>query len=91
MTNPENTLFAIKRLIGRRFDDPTTKKDIDLVPYKITSGDNGRDRSEEDLFLPRVGAYHFRDRLRGNRCSEELGAFLQKDPVVNQRSILDFQ
>jgi molecular chaperone DnaK len=41
VTNPENTLFAIKRLIGRRFDDPTTKKDIDLVPYKITSGDNG--------------------------------------------------
>ena len=41
VTNPENTLFAIKRLIGRRFDDPMTKKDIDLVPYKITSGDNG--------------------------------------------------
>jgi molecular chaperone DnaK len=41
VTNPENTLFAIKRLIGRRFDDSTTKKDIDLVPYKIVSGDNG--------------------------------------------------
>ncbi|WP_374369947.1 molecular chaperone DnaK [Dongia sp.] len=41
VTNPENTLFAIKRLIGRRFEDPTTKKDIDLVPYKIVSGDNG--------------------------------------------------
>lgn len=41
VTNPENTLFAIKRLIGRRFDDPTTKKDIDLVPYKIVTGDNG--------------------------------------------------
>jgi len=40
VTNPENTLFAIKRLIGRRFDDPMTKKDIDLVPYKIISGDN---------------------------------------------------
>lgn len=40
VTNPENTLFAIKRLIGRRFDDPMTKKDIDLVPYKIVSGDN---------------------------------------------------
>jgi len=41
VTNPENTLFAIKRLIGRRYDDPMTKKDVDLVPYKIISGDNG--------------------------------------------------
>jgi molecular chaperone DnaK len=41
VTNPENTLFAIKRLIGRRFDDPVTKKDVALVPYKIVSGDNG--------------------------------------------------
>ncbi|HVY99633.1 MAG TPA: Hsp70 family protein, partial [Dongiaceae bacterium] len=41
VTNPENTLFAIKRLIGRRFDDPMTQKDINLVPYKIISGDNG--------------------------------------------------
>ncbi len=41
VTNPENTLFAIKRLIGRRFDDPVTKKDMDLVPYKIIKGDNG--------------------------------------------------
>jgi len=41
VTNPENTLFAIKRLIGRRFDDPTTKKDMDLVPYKIVKADNG--------------------------------------------------
>lgn len=41
VTNPTNTLFAIKRLIGRRFDDPTTKKDADLVPYKIIKADNG--------------------------------------------------
>lgn len=41
VTNPDNTLFAIKRLIGRRFDDPMTKKDIDLVPYKIIKADNG--------------------------------------------------
>ncbi|WP_184261369.1 molecular chaperone DnaK [Novispirillum itersonii] len=41
VTNPENTLFAIKRLIGRRFDDPTVKKDQGLVPYRIIKGDNG--------------------------------------------------
>lgn len=41
VTNPENTLFAIKRLIGRRFDDPTVAKDQKLVPYKIMKADNG--------------------------------------------------
>ncbi|MBP7334647.1 molecular chaperone DnaK [Niveispirillum sp.] len=41
VTNPDNTLFAIKRLIGRRYDDPVTKKDAALVPYKIVSGGNG--------------------------------------------------
>lgn len=40
VTNPENTLFAIKRLVGRRFDDPMTQKDIGLVPYKIIKADN---------------------------------------------------
>ena len=41
VTNPDNTLFAIKRLIGRRFDDPMTKKDMGLVPYDIVKGKNG--------------------------------------------------
>ena len=41
VTNPENTLFAIKRLIGRPFNDPATKKDIDMVPFTITKGKNG--------------------------------------------------
>jgi molecular chaperone DnaK len=41
VTNPDNTIFAVKRLIGRRFDDPMTKKDMELVPYKITKGANG--------------------------------------------------
>ncbi|MGD9108931.1 MAG: molecular chaperone DnaK [Gammaproteobacteria bacterium] len=41
VTNPENTLFAIKRLIGRRFDDDMVKRDIDMVPYKIIKADNG--------------------------------------------------
>ena len=41
VTNPERTFFAIKRLIGRPFDDPMTKKDIGLVPYKIVKAGNG--------------------------------------------------
>ena len=41
VTNPNNTLYAVKRLIGRRFDDPMVKKDISLVPYTITRADNG--------------------------------------------------
>ncbi|WP_077927201.1 molecular chaperone DnaK [Wohlfahrtiimonas populi] len=41
VTNPKNTLFAIKRLIGRKFEDAEVKKDIDLVPYSIIKADNG--------------------------------------------------
>ena len=41
VTNPDNTIYAVKRLIGRRFDDPMTKKDMGLVPYTITKGKNG--------------------------------------------------
>ena len=41
VTNPENTLFAVKRLIGRRFDDPAVKKDQKLVPYDIVKAENG--------------------------------------------------
>jgi molecular chaperone DnaK len=41
ITNPENTIFAIKRLIGRRYDDPLTQKDKGMVPYKIVPGSNG--------------------------------------------------
>jgi molecular chaperone DnaK len=41
VTNPTNTLFAVKRLIGRRFDDPVVAKDMSMVPYKIARGDNG--------------------------------------------------
>jgi molecular chaperone DnaK len=41
ITNPENTIFAIKRLIGRRYDDPLTQKDKGMVPYRIAPGPNG--------------------------------------------------
>ena len=41
VTNPQNTLFAIKRLIGRRFDDDVVKRDLEMVPYNIVKADNG--------------------------------------------------
>src|SRR5690606_9332107 len=41
VTNPEKTFFAVKRLIGRRYDEPMVAKDKKLVPYKIVRGDNG--------------------------------------------------
>ncbi|MGE3920515.1 MAG: molecular chaperone DnaK [Gammaproteobacteria bacterium] len=41
VTNPDNTLYAIKRLIGRKFDEPIVQKDISMVPYKIIRADNG--------------------------------------------------
>jgi molecular chaperone DnaK len=41
VTNPTNTIYAVKRLIGRRFEDPTVAKDKDMVPYPIVKGDNG--------------------------------------------------
>ena len=41
VTNPQNTLFAIKRLIGRKFKDEVVQRDIKMVPYKIVAADNG--------------------------------------------------
>ena len=41
VTNPENTLFAIKRLIGRKYDSEAVKKDIEISPFKIIKADNG--------------------------------------------------
>jgi molecular chaperone DnaK len=41
VTNPQNTLFAIKRLIGRKFEDEVVQRDVKMVPYKIAKADNG--------------------------------------------------
>ncbi len=46
VTNPNNTLFAVKRLIGRRFEDDVVQKDIQMVPYKIVKAENGDARVE---------------------------------------------
>ena len=54
VTNPENTLSAIKRLIGRTFDDPMTQKDIDMVPFDIVKADSGDAwvRSRDENYAP---------------------------------------
>ena len=59
VTNPHNTLYAVKRLIGRRFDEPMVQKDIDMVPYKIVKADNGDawvDVSGKKMAPPEISA-----------------------------------
>lgn len=59
VTNPDNTLFAIKRLIGRRFDEEVVQKDIKMVPYKIIAADNGDawvDVKGEKMAPPQISA-----------------------------------
>jgi len=59
VTNPSNTLYAVKRLIGRRFDESAVQKDIDLVPYKILKADNGDawvEAKGEKLAPPEISA-----------------------------------
>ena len=59
VTNPDNTLFAVKRLIGRKFSDDVVQKDIKMVPYKIVGADNGDawiDVKEEKLAPPQISA-----------------------------------
>ncbi len=59
VTNPENTLYAIKRLIGRRSDDPMTEKDKGLVPYRIVKADNG------DAWVEASGNKHSPSQISG--------------------------
>jgi molecular chaperone DnaK len=59
ISNPENTLFAIKRLIGRKYDDSVVKKDIDKVPYKIVKAENGDawvTAGDNDMAPPAISA-----------------------------------
>ncbi|ODN42842.1 molecular chaperone DnaK [Piscirickettsia litoralis] len=59
VTNPNNTLFAVKRLIGRKFSDDTVQRDIERLPYKIAAADNGDawiDVKEEKLAPPQISA-----------------------------------
>jgi len=59
VTNPQNTLYAVKRLIGRRFDEEVVQKDIQMVPYKIVKADNGDawiEVKDEKMAPPQISA-----------------------------------
>ncbi len=59
VTNPTNTLYAIKRLIGRRFEDDVVQRDIKMVPYNITKADNGDawvEANEKKMAPPEISA-----------------------------------
>ena len=59
VTNPKNTVYASKRLIGRKFDEQAVQKDIDLMPYKIIKADNGDawvQVNEDKLAPPQISA-----------------------------------
>ncbi|HBC58585.1 MAG TPA: molecular chaperone DnaK, partial [Gammaproteobacteria bacterium] len=63
VTNPDKTLFAIKRLIGRRFDDKVVQRDVKMVPYKIVKADNGDawvSVNSEKMAPPQVSAHVLR-------------------------------
>src|SRR5437763_1218285 len=79
VTNPENTFFAIKRLVGRRFEDPMVKRDMDLGPYKIIPGANG------DTFL---GGEDFDKKIidyLADEFKKEQGIDLRNDKLALQR------
>ncbi|MGA0583939.1 MAG: Hsp70 family protein, partial [Castellaniella sp.] len=59
VTNPKNTIFAVKRLIGRKFEEKAVQKDIDLMPYTIIKADNGDawvEAQDKKLAPPQVSA-----------------------------------
>ena len=72
VTNPTNTLFAVKRLIGRRFEDDVVQKDIKMVPYSIVKADNGDawvQAKDEKMAPPQVAAEVLRKMKKTDRKS----------------------
>ena len=66
VTNPQDTIFAVKRLIGRRFDEEVVQRDIKLVPYKIVKADNGDawvEAKGNKMAAPEIGRASCRERV----------------------------
>jgi len=77
VTNPENTLFATKRLIGRRFDDDATKKDMNILPYKIVKAPNG------DAWVEAAGEKHSPSQIGAyvlGKMKDTAEAYLGREP-----------
>jgi molecular chaperone DnaK len=70
VTNPENTIFAVKRLVGRRYDDPMVEKDKSLVPYKIVKASNGDAWVEADgkTYSPSQVSAFILQKMKERRC-----------------------
>ena len=82
VTNPQNTLFAIKRLIGRKFDDDVVQRDIKMVPYKIVKADNGDAWVEEQgkkMAPPEISA---RVLMKMKKTAEDYLGETVKDAVI---------
>ena len=78
VTNPENTVYAVKRLIGRKFDEDEVQKDIGLMPYKISKADSGDAWVEikgEKMAPPQISAEIFRIVAGTNEVSREVNCF----------------
>lgn len=78
VTNPENTVFATKRLIGRRFDDDATKKDMKILPYKIVRGPNG------DAWVEASGEKHSPSQIGAfvlGKMRDTAAAYLGREPA----------
>jgi molecular chaperone DnaK len=74
--NPENTIFGTKRLIGRKFDDPITKKEMQMVPFKIVPGPNG------DAWVEALGKQYSPSQIASfilQKMKETAGSYLGRD------------
>ena len=77
VTNPENTIFAVKRLIGRNFDDPTVKKDIEAAPFKIINSEKG------DAWIEsKGGRQETKERLGSGWASSPLLSYSHSSPLL---------